>query len=139
MKRRTVLASTGTITTTVAVAGCISISRDPWTVDVVVNSCLDDDEKDGNVDKQATIQIRHAGTGNTIFDETVTVPAMSCSDVVDGVRREDVFLEAGTYTVAVTVDEYGQSESQVEFSEREINDNSDNVLITIREDEIEIV
>jgi hypothetical protein len=137
VKRRTLLASAGTITAGVAVAGCISVDRG-GTMDVVVNNCLDSDGSDGNADKRAAIQIRHDGNDDTIFDETVTVPEMSCSDVVDGVEREDVFPEAGTYIVAVTVDGYDRAESQVEFSERAIDDNSDNIVITIREDEVEI-
>lgn len=138
MNRRILLASAGTITATVAVAGCISVDRG-GTMDVVVNNCLDSDGTDGNADKRATIRIRHDGNGTIVFDETVTVPEMSCSDVVDGVTREDIFPEAGTYTVTVAVDGYDQSESQVEFSAQEVDDNSDNVVITIRAAEVEIV
>jgi len=105
--------------------------------DLIVDSCLDGDTT-------AEVQIRPEGSNDLIFDETVTVPGESCSDVVsevevDGVNREDVFSEAGTYTVAVTVDGYDPVEQQVEFSEQKIEEDSDNVVVTIREDKIEIV
>lgn len=137
MNRRALLASAGTITAGGALAGCISVDS-AGTMDVVVNNCLDSDGTDGNADKRASVRIRHDGNGTTVLDETVTVPEDSCSDVVDGVEREDVFPDPGTYTVAVTVDGYDRAESQVEFSERAIDDNSDTVVITIRADDVEI-
>lgn len=117
-------------------AGCISVTG--GTMDLVVTNCLDSNGTEESADRRAIVRIRHEGTGNAVFDETVTVPEMSCSDVVDGVQREDVFPEAGTYTVSVTVDGYDPAESRVELSERAIEDNSDNVVITIQEDGIEI-
>jgi len=137
MNRRIFLASIGATTTIIATAGCITVNPG-GTIDVVVTNCLDSDQTDGNADKKADIRIQHDGNGTVIFDETVTVPEMSCSDVVDSVQREDVFPEAGSYTVSVTADGYDRAEAQVEFSTREIGDNSDNVVITIRKDDIGI-
>jgi len=137
MNRRTFISSIVSTTTIFATAGCVTVEPG-GTVDVVVNNCLDSDQTDGKKDKKADIQIRHERNNMVIFDETVTVPEMSCSDVVDGVEHEDVFPEAGLYTVSVTVDGYDQSEEQVEFSNQEIEDNTDNVVITIRENNIRI-
>lgn len=137
MNRRSVVTATGSITATIATAGCLSFNPS-GTKDLVVNNCLDSDETDENADKQATVHIQDDGNGATIFDETMTVPEMSCSDVVDGVDREDVFPDAGTYTVAATVDGYDRSTAQITFSERNIEDNSDNVVVSIQADEIDI-
>jgi len=137
MNRRTFISSIVSTTTIFATAGCVTVEPG-GTVDLVVNNCLDSDQTDGKKDKKADIQIRHERNNMVIFDETVTVPEMSCSDVVDGVEHEDVFPEAGLYTVSVTVDGYDQSEEQVEFSNQEIEDNTDNVVITIRENNIRI-
>lgn len=137
MIRRGFLASVGSTTTIVATAGCITVDAG-GTMDVVVNNCLDGDQPDGNADKSADVRIRHAGNEDVILDETVTVPEMSCSDVVDGVEREDVFPEADSYTVSVAVDGYDRAEAQIDVSARQIEDNTDNVVITIRENTIDI-
>lgn len=88
--------------------------------------------------KDAAIELTHGNTGDTVFEETVRVPGESCSDVADGIEREDVFSEGGLYTVAVSVGGYDPTEEQVEITEQEIEDNEDSVTITIREDEIVI-
>lgn len=128
MHRRTFIAAGGTAAV-VSTAGCVS--RTPGTKDLVVANCLE-------AETTATIRISREGTDDAVFDETVTVPEESCSDVVDGVEREDVFSEAGTYVVRVRVDGYDPARARVEFSERVIEDNGDNVVVSIRESELEI-
>lgn len=137
MQRRTFIAAAGATTAAASIAGCVS-RVSGGTKDLVVNSCLDGDGSAGDEETTVDVRIRSAGSEDTVFDERVAVPAMSCSDVVDGVSREDVFPAAGTYTVAVTADGYDPLEQRVEFSEREIEDNSDNVVVTVREERIEI-
>lgn len=129
VNRRKFIAAAGVTAVGSWTAGCISVSG--GTKDLVVENCTDDK-------KDASIQIAQTDSGDTTFEETVAVPSESCGDLVDGVEREDIFSDAGTYTVDISVEGYDAAEEQIEVSKQEIDDNSDTVGITIDESEIGI-
>jgi hypothetical protein len=126
MNRRRFLEALGTAIVAGTSAGCVSLG----TMDLVVQNCLDD---------RATVDVRVTrDDGGVVFEESVPTPGESCSDVVDGAEREDVFPEAGTYTVTASAPADRDAERRVEFSAREIEDNSDSVVVTLRADGLEV-
>jgi len=100
-------------------------------MDLVVRNCTDDS-------REATIRITSNSSDERLFEETVTVPGDTCGEV-DGVEREDVFTEQGTYTIVASVEGYESVERQREFSKKEIEDNLDSVTVTVQADEVEVL
>lgn len=133
--RRAILRRAALASVLVPLAGCSTelYSSEDGTgqPDIVLKNCHSEP-------KTVQVTVTHVETGETVYDETHTVPEDYCSDVGPSYELETVWTDPGEYVIRAEAEEMEPAEATVLLSEHAVTNDTATREIHIDDGEIRI-